>query len=70
LPIGLFHQLIEHRIVEDAPPISVIGQFRSDPLVVLVDPTVCNRRSRLTVLGSDFESVVNVVFARANVVFA
>ena len=68
--IGLFHQPVEHRIVENGPPIGVVGEFGSDALVVLVDPTVGNRSGWLTVLGPNFEPIVNVALTGADVVLA
>ena len=61
LTIGLADKFIEHRILEDCPPLAEVVGLAADANVVSIDPVRRHLRRRLGVIGADLEPVVDVI---------
>ena len=61
MPVGVFDQTVEHRVVENGPPLVDIGVVLAEPFVGRVDPILLDRRRRPAVVRANLESVVNVL---------
>src|SRR5262249_50074777 len=58
------NQAVEHRVVEDLPPLAQVVWSATEAFVPGVDPVLGHGRGRFVVVGTDLEAVVNVFAER------
>src|SRR5262249_20294685 len=60
LPVGVLHQSVEDRVVEDGPPLLDVGVVFAKSLVGRVDPILFDRRRRAAIVRADLAAIMDV----------